>query len=239
MATLFISGTDTGVGKTLVTTLLAAYWRQYAGGKSLGLMKLLQTGIGDREHYQDRFGDQTTWDLVTPQQWQTPVAPPIAAQREGQAIALDVVWQKLRELQARHPQILVEGLGSLGSPVTEELTVADLAGLWKLETLLVVPVQLGAMGQAIAQVALARQCKVKLRGLVLSCHSPESAEKLRDWADPDLLKQLTQLPILGIIPPLKTKHYHHLEKLAQVASQCDINALLLGLKKQDSSEYNV
>ncbi|MEB3249114.1 MAG: dethiobiotin synthase [Merismopediaceae bacterium] len=230
MVTLLIAGTDTGVGKTLVTTLLAAYWRQYAGGQSLGLMKLLQTGIGDREHYQALFGDQGYWDLVTPQQWQTPVAPPIAALREGQAIALDVVWQKLRELQGKHPQILVEGLGSLGSPVTEELTVADLAGLWKLETLLVVPVQLGAMGQAIAQVALARQCKVKLRGLVLSCHSPESAEKLQDWADPDLLSRFTQLPILGIIPPLKTEPYPPLEKLAQMASDCEIDALLLGLK---------
>ncbi|MFM7383881.1 MAG: AAA family ATPase, partial [Microcystaceae cyanobacterium] len=98
------------------------------------------------------------------------------------------------------------------------------------ETLLIVPVQLGAMGQAIAQVALARQCKVKLRGLVLSCHSSESAEKLQDWADPDLLSRFTQLPILGIIPPLKTEPYPPLEKLAQVASHCDIDSLLLGLK---------
>lgn len=225
MKTLVIAGTDTEVGKTVLTTILASYWYKYREGKSLGLMKWLQTGIGDDEHYQSLFGHCLSWDIVTPQKWQTPVAPPIAAQREGKAIALDLVWQTLTQLQQKHPFVLLEALGSLGSPLTAELTVADLAGLWKLETLLVVPVKLGALGQAIAQVALARQTKVKLKGIILSCHTAIAEEQLADWAAPSLLKNFTQLPILGIIPPIPSDKRADLDYLAQIASHLDLEGL--------------
>ncbi|MGL5034920.1 MAG: dethiobiotin synthase, partial [Microcystaceae cyanobacterium] len=184
MQTLLITGTDTDVGKTVLTSAIAAYWQKYRSDQSLGLMKLMQTGIGDDEHYQKLFSFRADWDIVTPQKWETPVAPAIAAEKEGKAIALDLIWQSLVNLQKKHSFVLVEALGSLGSPITPELTVADLAGLWKLEAVLVVPVRLGCMGAAIAQVVLARQHKIKLRGLVLNCHSLEAEEKLQDWASP-------------------------------------------------------
>lgn len=225
MNTLLITGTDTEVGKTALTTILASYWYKHREGKSLGLMKLLQTGEGDDEHYQSLFGHCLTWDIITPQKWQTPVAPPIAAQREGKAIALDLVWQTLTQLQQTHPFVLVESLGSLGSPLTAELTVADLAGLWKLEAVLVVPVKLGAMGQAIAQVALARQTKVKLKGIVLNCQEAIAEERLEDWASPSLLENFTQLPILGIIPQIPAEKSQDLNTLAAIASHLDLERL--------------
>ena len=225
MKTLLITGTDTDVGKTVLTTVLAAYWHQYRSDRSLGLMKLLQTGEGDDEHYQSLFGHCLTWDIITPQKWQTPVAPPIAAQREGKAIALDLVWQTLTQLQQTHPFVLVESLGSLGSPLTAELTVADLAGLWKLAAILVVPVKLGAMGQAIAQVALARQAKVKLKGIILNCQEAIAEERLEDWASPALLENFTQLPILGIIPQIPADQGQDLNTLAAIASHLDLERL--------------
>jgi dethiobiotin synthetase len=188
-------------------------------------MKLLQTGEGDDEHYQSLFGHCLTWDIITPQKWQTPVAPPIAAQREGKAIALDLVWQTLTQLQQTHPFVLVESLGSLGSPLTAELTVADLAGLWKLAAILVVPVKLGAMGQAIAQVALARQAKVKLKGIILNCQEAIAEERLEDWASPALLENFTQLPILGIIPQIPADQGQDLNTLAAIASHLDLERL--------------
>ncbi len=110
-------------------------------------MKLLQTGWGDDEHYQQIFSGFAGWDVVTPLKFASPIAPPLAAEREGKTVDLAVVWQTLQGLQQNHSRVLVEALGSLGSPVTEELTVADLAGMWRLPTVLVVPVQLGAMGR--------------------------------------------------------------------------------------------
>lgn len=223
--TLLVAGCDTEVGKTVTTSILAAYWARHYGDRPLGLIKLMQTGIGDDEHYRALFASQTTWDLVTPLKFATPVAPPIAAEREGKAIDLAVVWQTLQQLQASHDRVLAEGLGSLGSPVTDELTVADIAGLWRLESVLVVPVKLGAMGQAIAQVALARQTKVPLKGLVLSCGSPEAVERLEDWASPSMLTQFTGLPVLGVIPYLTEAERVDLDVLASVAATFDLEQL--------------
>ena len=56
MKALLIVGTDTDVGKTVLTTALAAYWQVYHPDKRLGLMKLLQSGTGDHQRYQQLFG---------------------------------------------------------------------------------------------------------------------------------------------------------------------------------------
>ena len=223
--TLFIVGCDTEVGKTVVTSALAAYWQQHFSGQSLGLMKLLQTGVGDDEHYHHLFDAMTTWEVVTPLKFLTPVAPPIAAEREGRGIDLAVVWQTLQRLQQNHHRVLVEGLGSLGSPVTDELTVADIAGLWHLACVLVVPVKLGAIGQAIAQVALARQTKVTIKGLILSCSSPDAEAHIDDWAASPMLEQFTGLSVLGTIPYLDEKARTNLSQLAKVAAALNLAQL--------------
>jgi dethiobiotin synthetase len=113
----------------------------------------------------------------------------------------------------------------LGSPVTDELTVADIAGLWRLDCVLVVPVKLGAMGQAIAQVALARQTKVTIKGLILSCGSPEAETRIDDWAESAMLEQFTGLPVLGMIPYLNEAARTDLSQLAQVAAALNLGQL--------------
>jgi dethiobiotin synthetase len=223
--TLMVVGCDTEVGKTVATSALAAYWQQHFSDRSLGLMKLLQTGIGDDEHYHRLFESRKNWDIITPLKFLTPVAPPIAAEREGKIIDLAVVWQGLQQLQQRHDRVLVEALGSLGSPVTDELTVADIAGLWRLDCVLVVPVKLGAMGQAIAQVALARQTKVTIKGLILSCASPDAEHRIEDWAAPSMLEQFTGLPVLGAIPYLDPEARENIDRLAYAASGLNLEKM--------------
>lgn len=226
---LLIAGTDTEVGKTVLTSAMAAYWQIYRPDKRLGLLKLLQTGTGDRERYRQLFGSSPAIAIATPLAFHTPVAPPLAAEKEGRTIDLGLVWQEWQALQQQQDFVLVEALGGLGSPVTHELTVADLAGAWHLPTVLVVPVKLGALGQAVANVALARQCQVNLKGIVLSCPYPISAQELEDWAPKRLMQSLTQVPVVGILPHLP--HLDDLEKLAQVVSDWDLEALGLGISQ--------
>ena len=220
MKELLISGTDTDVGKTVLTTALAAYWQKYHAGQSLALMKLMQTGVGDRELYAELFPQLRQ---STPLWFHTPVAPPIAAARENKFIDLAVVWQAFQALKQEQHFVLVEALGGLGSPVTAELTVADLAADWRLATVLVVPVKLGAIAQVVANVALARQSKVNLKGIILSCITPKSEEKLEDWTPIDLIQSFTKLPVLGILPHLANPK--DLDKLAQVASNLTLESL--------------
>ncbi|MBW4613384.1 MAG: dethiobiotin synthase [Desmonostoc vinosum HA7617-LM4] len=221
--TLLITGTDTEAGKTVLTTALAAYWQKYHPQQSLGIMKPIQSGVGDREWYQKLFTLEQSAQEITPLYFQAPLAPPIAAARENRSVDLAVVWQALSNLQKRRDFVLIEALGGLGSPVTEELTVADLAGEWRLPTILVVPVRLGVIAQAVANVALARQSHVDLKGIVINCVQPRSDAEIADWTPPDLIQSLTNTPVLGCIPYLD--HPADLEKLAKVASDLDLETL--------------
>ncbi|GBF79131.1 dethiobiotin synthase [Aphanothece sacrum] len=223
MKTLCIVGTDTEVGKTVLTTAIAAYSQVYYPQRSVGIMKLLQTGVGDREHYQQMFGSYASIEVVAPLVFSTPVAPPIAAEREELPIPLAQVWQALCSLQQTKDLVLVEGLGGLGSPVTWELTVADIAGEWRLPTVLVVPVKLGAIAQAVANVALARQTKVNLKGIILSCINPISDQELVDWAPKELIQSLTYVPVVGILPYLQD--LLDVNKLAHITSNLDLEML--------------
>lgn len=223
MNTLLIAGTDTEAGKTVLTTALAAYWQKYYPQRSWGIMKPIQAGIGDREWYQNLFALEQSAEEITPLYFQAPLAPPIAAAKENRRVDLAVVWQALTELQKRRDFVLVEALGGLGSPITEEFTIADLAGEWRLPTLLVVPVRLGAIAQAVANVALARQKKVNLQGIILNCVQPRTEAEIADWTPPELIQSLTNIPVLGCLPHLE--NLTDLDKLAQAASNLDWETL--------------
>lgn len=209
-----------------MTCALAAYWQTYRPNKSLGILKLIQTGIGDRELYQKLFDLKQTSEEITPLHFQTPVAPPIAAEREGREVDLKLVWQAFNTLRQQREFVLVEALGGLGSPVTHELTVADVARDWRVPVVLVVPVRLGAIAQAVANVALARQSGVHLKGIVLNCVQPCSDEEIADWAPVDLIQSLTNIPVLGLLPHLANPS--DLFKLAQVASNLELERFMPG-----------
>lgn len=224
MNALLITGTDTEAGKTVLTTALAAYWQTYQGSRSLGIMKPIQAGLGDRELYTQLFSLEQSPEEITPLYFQAPLAPPLAAAREGRRVQLELVWQALENLRSSREWVLVEALGGLGSPVSDELTVADLAAEWRLPTVLVVPVRLGAIAQAVANVALARQSRVLLKGIVLNCVQPRSDQEIADWAPAQLIQSLTNTPVLGCLPYLDNPT--DLAKLAQVASDLDIEQLM-------------
>jgi len=221
---LLITGTDTETGKTVLTCSLAAYWQTFRPQESLGILKPIQTGMGDRELYQKLFNLNQTPEEITPLHFKTPLAPPVAAEREGRLVNLSIVWQAFETLRQKRQLVLVEALGGLGSPVTHELTVADLARDWRLPVVLVVPVKLGAIAQAVANVALARQSGVHLKGIVLNCVQACSDEEIADWTPIDLIQSLTNVPVLGVLPHLADPT--DLTKLAQVASNLDLERLL-------------
>jgi dethiobiotin synthetase len=221
---LLIAGTDTDAGKTVLTTALAAYWQTYCTSRRLGIMKPIQSGLGDRELYTRLFNLDQSPEEITPLYFQAPLAPPLAADREGRRIELELAWQGFEKLRQQRDWVLVESLGGLGSPVTHETTVADLAWDWRLPTVLVVPVRLGAIAQAVANVALARQTRVHLKGIVLNCTQPRTEQEIEDWAPIDLIQSLTNLPVLGVIPYLSDAT--DLTKLAQVAADLDLERLM-------------
>lgn len=186
-------------------------------------MKPIQAGVGDRELYSQLFDLGQSAAEITPLYFSAPLAPPIAAAKENRQVDLAPVWQTLQKLTATRDFVLIEALGGLGSPVTAEFTVADLAAEWRLPTVLVVPIKLGAIAQAVANVALAKQSRIHLKGIVLNCVAPRSTEEIADLAPQELIQSLTNIAVLGCIPYLENSTDS--EKLAQVAANLDLERL--------------
>ncbi len=222
---LLITSTDTEAGKTVLTAALAAYGQKYHSKQNWGILKPIQCGTGDREFYGELF-DRPIGD-INQIYLETPLAPPIAAARSGENIDLGIAWQAFQRMQQQHDFVLVEGIGGLGTPITAELVVADLARDWRLPTVLVVPVKLGSIGSAVANVALARQYNVQLRGIVLNCPQPLSTTEIANLAPSELIQSLTNTPVLGCLPYLPD--LHDLDLLAAAAANLELEILLPSL----------
>ncbi|WP_218081543.1 dethiobiotin synthase [Anthocerotibacter panamensis] len=199
MRTLLITGTDTGVGKTALALGLTAYW-QYYRSESVGLMKLLACGPDDVATYRRILTlDQ---ELFCPLTYDAPLAPPLAAEKEGAAVELSQIWQGYQRLSTQKEQIFLEGVGGLGCPLTRDYTVADLARDWRVPVLLVAPVRLGVIGQLVAHSVFARHYGLKTVGIVLNQPEPVTPEDCERWAPVDLIANLCRLPVLGCFPYL-------------------------------------
>jgi len=121
---LFITGTGTGVGKTIVTGALAAILRQR--GVDVGVMKPFETGVApgnaslegsDAGFLQRMAGTADEPEIVCPVRLAAPAAPLVAAALEGREIHLSPVLDAFRELCRRHEFVLVEGAGGLAVPI--------------------------------------------------------------------------------------------------------------------------
>ncbi|NET11091.1 MAG: AAA family ATPase, partial [Symploca sp. SIO2B6] len=150
-----------------------------ASGLNIGLSTILVSGVTNRagkttvlqalKTYWHRHCSEQTVSCLT--------IPEMESVNPGEEHNLAELWQLLSQHQFDHDRVILEGAGSLGTPVTFDTTVAALARDWRLPTLLVVPVEWDAIAPAVATVALARQTCLDLIGIVLnhrpSFHAPE------------------------------------------------------------------
>jgi dethiobiotin synthetase len=221
MQPLLIVGSDTGVGKTVLTSSLAAYLLTYRPVSTLAIYKPVQSGVGDREFFKSTFNLTQTLAEINPIFFETPIAPAIAMRRENKPLDLGVIWQHYQTLQNNYDCLLVEALGGLGSPLTYEYTVADLAKDWHIPIVLVISVKLGAIAQAVANVALAKTNKIDIKGIVLNCLTPDA--NIEDLAPIDLIQALTYVPVIGVLPHISD--LQNIEELARAASNLELEAL--------------
>ncbi|MEO8499231.1 MAG: dethiobiotin synthase, partial [Planctomycetota bacterium] len=149
---LFITGTDTNVGKTYVTALIAK--QLVAAGKRVGVYKPAASGcVGDATD--DPFvlweaaGRPATIDAVCPQRFTEPLAPHLAARAEGKEVDVERLRSGIDFWRDRSDIILVEGIGGLMSPVSDDEYVADLAHDFGFPLIVVAPNVLGVINQTL------------------------------------------------------------------------------------------
>src|SRR5689334_21689024 len=202
---LFITGTDTGVGKTFVACGLAALLR--ARGCRVGVMKPAETGCAGRDgklipedavRLRDASGCGEPIETICPYRLPEPLAPSLAAERAGVRIDIDRLLTVYRHLISKHDVTLVEGAGGLLVPLLPSFTYADLARVMKLPILVVAANKLGAINHLLLTLEHASCKGLTVLGYVLNRVSAEGS--LAAETNREVLANLTGVPCLGEVP---------------------------------------
>ncbi len=164
----FVTATDTGVGKTVVTAALASLLR--ARGRDVAVFKPVQSGaLAD-----DPAGDAALLGAECVYSFAAPLAPVVAARAEGVTIELEPILARARELVAKHELLLVEGAGGLLVPLAPALDIADLAAALGLPLVVVARAGLGTVNHTLLTIEAARARGLEIAGVVLNGDSDES-----------------------------------------------------------------
>lgn len=205
MSTLLVTGTDTGIGKTVVTCTIAA--ALHARGTRVGVVKPAETGCprrGDELVPEDATalaaaaGDESPLATVCPYRLPEPLAPALAAERAGVTIDVEKLATHLRTRAAAVDVLLVEGAGGLLAPLTRDASFADLARRAGARVLVVVGSRLGAINHALLTLAVLAARELPVAGYVVNRLGP--VDDLAVATNDQLLRRLTPVPCLGVVP---------------------------------------
>jgi dethiobiotin synthetase len=208
----FITGTDTGVGKTVVTALLALHFQ--ARGADVGVMKPFASGCEleegvlvseDATFLKETCRLEDELELMNPARWQEPLAPLVAARRAGDT---SDYWARslaaYEVLRSQYEMVLVEGVGGLLVPITERdekiLTCVDLASTLALPVIVVARRTLGTINHTLLTVEVLRAAQLEIAGLIFCDAEPVEESDIAALTSPTLISEMTGVPILASIP---------------------------------------
>ena len=219
MNSLFVTGTDTNAGKTVVTALLVCHLQNR--GIDVGVMKPFATGCarvdGELQSSDALFlraatGVSDELELINPCRWEEPLAPLVAARRAGNAgwDALSACENAYHELARRHECVVVEGVGGWLVPLQKNQgekhtastcsvqTNADLAARLNLECVIVARRALGTINHTLLTCRAAHE-NAPFRGLIF-CDSVPIEEDAATQSSPEIISEISGLPIWAQIP---------------------------------------
>ena len=210
----FVTGTDTDVGKTIITAALikAAH---FLGFNACG-MKPIETGCkrkanregnnslipSDGTFLREITGTGESIGLITPIRFENPLAPLPASEIEDKPIDIDKIKAAYKELSSRYDVIIVEGIGGLLVPIKIGHSVIDLAKYFRLPIIVVSKPGLGTINHTMLTVNYAIKEGFDVAGIIINyIRPPEST--LAENTNPEIIRRLSPVPVLGIFPYLK------------------------------------
>ncbi|MDA8100048.1 MAG: dethiobiotin synthase [Nitrospiraceae bacterium] len=200
---IFITGTDTGVGKTWIAAGIAQAFR--TSGIDVGVMKPAETGCRTRRGelipsdaliLSEAAGTNDALGLVNPYRFRLPLAPAVAASQEGKRIDMKRILTCYRELQNKHAWMVVEGAGGILVPLTSRLTYLDLAAALGLPVLVVARPGLGTINHTLLTIMALRSRKMPIAGIVFN-DSSGGARGLAERSSSSVIERIAGVSILG------------------------------------------
>ena len=204
---IFITGTDTSVGKTLVAAAVALALKKQ--GCEVGVMKPIETGVSlskvgqsDAARLRAIIDGEDQLGAICPYPFALPVAPLAAAQTERQAINPEVIRKVYRLLSCRYDYMVVEGVGGVSVPITPNSDVMDLITKLKLPAVIVGRSGLGGINHALLTIEALRQRKIPIVALVLNQTDPAKSKimRIQERTTVEILKKRAGVPVLGPLP---------------------------------------
>jgi dethiobiotin synthetase len=198
---LFITGTDTGVGKTFIGAALAS--ALYGKGVRVQPRKPAESGCpmlegrlvpADGMAYHAALNGTVPLDTITRYRYAASLAPPQAAQRQQQTLTLDQLQQAVLENAGPHDFLLVEGAGGFYSPIAADGLNADLASELRLPLLLVAANRLGCINHILLTLEAAQRRNLAVCHIVLNGAGDEDLEQNNFEA----LAGLVNIPLLPV-----------------------------------------
>jgi dethiobiotin synthetase len=222
----FVTGTDTDVGKTIISGGLAAVLKEKK--IDVGVFKPLLSGISREDPASDtsllKQLSQTSlsYEEITPFEFKEPLAPYVAGKLEGKIVEIQEVLRHWEKIKRKHEFFIIEGAGGISVPLGEHFLVSDLIKAIQLPIVIVARPNLGTVNHIFLTVHYAKSLGLTVAGIVINGISdhPDLAEK----TNPKLIEELCGVPILGITPKLKEITIENIKKM--VKEHIDVTLLI-------------
>jgi dethiobiotin synthetase len=196
---IFITGTDTGVGKTHVTSALLRELRRQ--GVAAAAFKPIACGSGGRDdarQFARLMSHEIPLDIINPIYLRHPLAPSVAARLEHRRIDLGKIRSSFRLLTSAFSPVLVEGAGGLLVPIQRGYFVGDLAKDLRLPVVIVSRLSLGAINHALLTVRQAQAMGLKVMGMILN--DTLGRRGMAERTNIKVVPDLCGVPLLGVVP---------------------------------------
>lgn len=193
---IFVTGTDTEIGKTAIAAGLASVLKNR--GIRVGVMKPISAGSRADANLLQRVTGQPL-DSINPIALRDPLSPNLAAARENREIDLAPVFGAFHHLAKTRDCVLVEGVGGLLVPIAEDILVADLALRLKLPLLIVARAGLGTINHTSLTIEAARARGLPINSVIYNALSPGPLD-LSAQLSPGVVTRISGIPSAGTVP---------------------------------------
>ncbi len=207
----FITGTDTGVGKTEVAASLARFYSKK--GYKVGVMKPIASGV--KKEPEDaailKKAANSCDDLrdINPIQLKLPLAPMVAMRLEKKTIDPNKIWSAFNKLKKENDLLIVEGIGGVMVPLCKigkkVFYVIDLIKKMKLPVIIVARPNLGTINHTLMTVNALKSKNIKVAGIIINYAKPVKKD-ISIKTNPKIIQELSGVKILGIMPYSKLEH---------------------------------
>ena len=203
---LFVTGTDTEVGKTVIAGGIARVLKDK--GQKVGVFKPVASGCRsdrgglvspDAEFLAHCADSSETLDQICPVRFREPLAPEVAVQRGAEPIELEIIRTYYNRLAAGKEVMIVEGIGGLLVPLSQELLVADLAGQMDLPLLIVANPGLGTINHTLLTIEAARARGLRVAGIIVNSYVADTAS-VAEETNPAAIERASGVKVLAIVP---------------------------------------